>query len=190
MFGFKVVRQQRTQASENWHESLLPAMAAVIRPVLYVEIGIYQGTTFRAVARHAEKAIGVDINPGCEKFVTGSTTSFICGTSRDVGLHRWILEETQIDLAFIDGDHSFESVKEDFLNLVPYLSSHALVCFHDTYPANHNSTSPNLCGDAYRFPEWCQQYDNGAWNAVTFPRHPGLTVVGRSNLTLPWQPLR
>jgi len=187
MLGWHIRRERKEVYRDNWHEYLVPGLAAVIRPAVYVEIGIYEGVTFRAVAQYSQKAIAVDINPNCEKFVDGPEASFLCGTSQDIGLHRWVINQNPIDLAFVDGDHSFESVRQDFLNLTPYLSRQAVVLFHDTYPSDRASTSPSLCGDAYRFPAWCRQYDNGAWSVVTLPRHPGLTIVTRADVPLPWQ---
>jgi predicted O-methyltransferase YrrM len=37
-----------------------------------------------------------------------------------------------LDLVFIDGDHSYESVKSDFETVVPWLTEKAMVAFHDT----------------------------------------------------------
>jgi predicted O-methyltransferase YrrM len=39
---------------------------------------------------------------------------------------------TPLDLVFIDGDHSYESVKSDFEVVWPWLSEEATVAFHDT----------------------------------------------------------
>jgi predicted O-methyltransferase YrrM len=39
---------------------------------------------------------------------------------------------TPLDLVFIDGDHSYESVKSDFEVVSPWLSARAKVAFHDT----------------------------------------------------------
>jgi hypothetical protein len=41
-----------------------------------------------------------------------------------------------LDLVFIDGDHSYESVKSDFEIVRPWLSPNAVLAFHDTvaYP--------------------------------------------------------
>jgi hypothetical protein len=38
----------------------------------------------------------------------------------------------QIDLAFIDGCHSYEGIKNDFLKVFPLLSKDGIVVFHDT----------------------------------------------------------
>jgi predicted O-methyltransferase YrrM len=38
----------------------------------------------------------------------------------------------QIDLAFIDGDHSYEGVKKDFENTIKYLADDGHILFHDS----------------------------------------------------------
>lgn len=41
----------------------------------------------------------------------------------------------KIDFVFIDGDHSYEGVKNDFLNVYPLMSENGTIVFHDT--GNH-----------------------------------------------------
>ena len=52
-----------------------------------------------------------------------------------VGISEQVILEWSgpIDLLFIDGDHSYECVKADFLGWTPWLAEGALVCFHDTW---------------------------------------------------------
>ena len=38
-----------------------------------------------------------------------------------------------IDFVFIDGDHSYRGVKNDFLKVYPHLSDMGTIAFHDTY---------------------------------------------------------
>lgn len=46
-----------------------------------------------------------------------------------------LIEDTQgrIDFAFIDGDHSYNGVKNDFNKIYPYLTEEGIIVFHDTY---------------------------------------------------------
>lgn len=39
----------------------------------------------------------------------------------------------KIDFAFIDADHSYEGVKNDFLKVYPFLNEKGSIAFHDTY---------------------------------------------------------
>ena len=42
-----------------------------------------------------------------------------------------LLGENQLDVLFIDGDHSFEGVKQDFVNYSPFVRPDGLIVFHD-----------------------------------------------------------
>ena len=44
----------------------------------------------------------------------------------------------KIDLIFIDGDHTYQGVKKDFLNYHPFLSNNGLMVFDDFNKANTN----------------------------------------------------
>jgi len=45
-----------------------------------------------------------------------------------------LLQGRKIDFLFIDGDHSYQGVKKDFENYLPFVSSNGLIAFHDIVP--------------------------------------------------------
>ncbi len=61
------------------------------------------------------------------------STEFLC--NRKVSLRlansQTVKFSDLYDLAFIDGDHSYEGVKGDFENLAPHLAAEAVILFHD-----------------------------------------------------------
>jgi predicted O-methyltransferase YrrM len=55
------------------------------------------------------------------------------GDSHSKETKDWLYSlNVKFDLAFIDGDHSFEGVKQDFELVMPLLNNGAIVVFHDT----------------------------------------------------------
>jgi len=96
----------------------------VIKPVV-VEIGVMHNAQkpFYEELMNAEH-IGIDINPNCVPDILGD--SHRPETMQE--LHR-MLYRRKIDLLFIDGNHSYESVKQDY-DLYAPLTEH-IIAFHD-----------------------------------------------------------
>lgn len=59
------------------------------------------------------------------------TLFYIDGTSGTFGEVTEIVQDAKIDVLFIDGDHSYDGVKTDCLNLLPMLAPGGYVGFHD-----------------------------------------------------------
>jgi len=90
-------------------------------------IGVY--TTLNAPPMDvAEKTI---LNSGAKRDTFKLTK--VDTTSDD--FNKILLQDTNgvIDFAFIDGDHSYNGVKNDFLKVYPYLIEDGIIAFHDTY---------------------------------------------------------
>ena len=54
------------------------------------------------------------------------------------------------DFAFIDGDHSYEGVKADFYNLLPYLKKGTQVAFHDIVISDFHHQHGCYVGEFWR----------------------------------------
>lgn len=65
-----------------------------------------------------------------------------------------------IDFAFIDGDHSYEGVKNDFFNIYPFLSPNGSIAFHDTN--SHIGARKFLI-------ELRTRYNDGTFDIITLP---------------------
>jgi len=96
-----------------------------IKKPVVVEIGIMHNAqkAFYEELLNAEH-IGIDINPNCAPDILGD--SHKPQTMQE--LHR-LLCRRKIDLLFIDGNHSYESVKQDY-DLYAPLTEH-IIAFHD-----------------------------------------------------------
>jgi hypothetical protein len=77
-----------------------------------------------------------------------------------------------IDFAFIDGDHSYHGIANDFFNVWPYMSDKGIVAFHDTA----------VIDGCREFILDLRRNNNGSYDVIDFPygfhqRHCGVTLV-------------
>jgi len=119
--------------------------------VNYLEIGSYCGASGSLVLSHSKKvnAFCLDtfseaptemVKKNFEKFKNPeSNYKLIVGNSRD----KETIEETRrlvknVDLFYIDGDHSFDACMEDFLNYCDLLNYGGYVVFDDYHDVHYS----------------------------------------------------
>ena len=172
---------------DNWHEDFIVHLAQILRPNVYVELGLYQCALFNRIFPFATKLIGVDTVATAGTFMKkgGGKTEFFHGTTNDLAVALKKRNIT-IDLLFIDANHSKESVREDFENFFPLVNEQGVILFHDAYPKNSSFTAAGYCGDGYKaIEELSRQTD--MYEIVTIPRHPGVAICRKRTKQLPWQ---
>lgn len=104
-----------------------------------VEIGSYAGGTLWAWQHIAEHIITVDLPgtgtyaaTGAEKLLHASTAVF--GDSHDpatLETLKGVLAGRPVDAMFIDGDHTYQGVKQDYEMYAPLVRAGGLIGFHD-----------------------------------------------------------
>lgn len=127
---------------------------AIIKPVI-VEIGVMHNAQkpYYEGLMDAEH-IGIDINPNCSPDILGD--SHKPQTMQE--LHR-VLCGRKIDLLFIDGNHSYDNVKQDY-ELYGPLTEH-IVAFHDI--------SASINSDVRRF--WQELSRANGYLAIAFNQY-------------------
>ncbi len=169
----------------NWHVEFILHLASILRPRTYVELGLYQCELFNRMIPHAENLIGVDmaIEAGAHmkkssktRFINCSTDEF-CLAAKSEGI--------EIDLLFIDANHSYESVKNDFLGFFPMVKDGGLIVLHDGYPKDLKHIGSGYCGDGYKAIDELTRVAQG-YEMMTIPVHPGLTLARKRQNHLPW----
>ena len=114
------------------------ALAGRTTPV-YLEIGVSKGQAFRQIV--ADEKIAVDpafrISKECREQADagGRITHYFETTSDDFfARNADFLEQRPIDVALIDGMHTYEQVVRDVENTVRYLRDDGIIFLHDCNP--------------------------------------------------------
>lgn len=113
--------------------SIIQKIIEQIEAEVYLEIGIYDGWTFRRIV--APQKIGIDINlrhyVNCDCHEISSDDFF---KQQDYWFSK--LSYKGYDVVFIDGFHSYEQSLKDFQNSLRYLNSGGIIILHDCNPAS------------------------------------------------------
>lgn len=78
-----------------------------------------------------------------------------------------------IDFVFIDGDHSYKGVKNDFEKIYPFLSKYGIIAFHDTF---------NISGSRRFAFELRTKYYDGTYDVINIPWGNGYMLCGMTLL--------
>lgn len=100
------------------------------------EIGCYDGGSSYYLSKFANEMITIDNNDPIRfdslqhKNNCKVDYTYLAGDSHDPKIFNQVTKYDW-DFCFIDGDHSYEGVKADFQNILPYLKKGTPVAFHD-----------------------------------------------------------
>jgi predicted O-methyltransferase YrrM len=161
----------------DWHIQFIVLIARILRPKVYVELGIYQGDLFNKLLPYCDKMYAVDINnyssnyiknSGKVEFFHGSSSSFIEVIQSN---------KVKIDLLFIDADHSMDAVLQDFYNYFPYVNKNGLILVHDSFPQSLEYTDEGYSGTCYKAIEIIKANLTVEYEILTIPFPPGITMI-------------
>lgn len=101
---------------------------------IYVEIGTDKGRSLSIAKMVTNESIllyGIDINKQVEvERILDNRTFFIWSSSEFAG-SMWNNISGDIDILFIDGDHSYEGCKKDIEVWYPYIKKGGVIFLHD-----------------------------------------------------------
>jgi len=169
----------------NWHEDFIVHLTRVVRPKVYVELGVYQCALFNRVVPYAQKLIGIDNSEEAGKFMKKTAKAKFVRLSTDEYYRELKKHPIKIDMLFIDADHSKESVLKDFKHFFPYVSDQGVILLHDGYPKNIAQTKPGYCGDGFKAIEELSKHTDD-YEMMTIPVTPGLTLCRKRKKHLNW----
>jgi hypothetical protein len=179
-----LLQKSNYHVDDNWHEDFIVHLAQLLKPEVYVELGIYRASLFNKMIPIAKECYAVDYDPGCKQYITSSPNAhFYQMTTREF---TYILKDLpMIDILFIDADHDPASVINDFYNHIGHVKDNGLVFIHDTYPRDVEMTGPEYCGNAFKAIGPIRSCPGV--ELMTIPLHPGLTVVRKCRKQVPWE---
>ena len=170
--GFAFSRGFASIITPNQVRSEIQALCEVILPVrpgTVLEIGTEHGGTFFLFSRVASAdayLVSVDLpredlkpwRALCANLArSGQKVIAIDGDSHDrttVEKVSCVLRHRRVDFLFIDGDHSYEGIRQDFENYATFLNEGAIVAFHDINPdhwTRFRKTTRAYSGGVHKF---------------------------------------
>jgi predicted O-methyltransferase YrrM len=169
--------------------ALLVALVMDLEPQVVVEIGAFDGGTLWIWCQLAGLVVAVDRPPVGYKTETKVNTlgcPVVCGDSHDPQTKARLLEVLDgrpVDFLFIDGDHTFDGVKQDYEMYSPLVRPGGVVAFHDV--RGHPSFQfvevdrfwASLDGDKETFISWPHNW--GGIGVLRIPDDPEAAVAER-----------
>lgn len=130
----------------------LEGILSQLAPQLAIEIGTYEGGSLRRVAAHSKHVDTFDLDDLVRDKHRLSNVSFHQGDSRatvPAVLDWYATREISVDFALIDGDHSYEGVRADVLNVVSSPACRrTVILMHDTmHPPVRAAIESTALGD-------------------------------------------
>lgn len=161
--------------------AVLHALHRSLKPKLYIEIGTRRGASLMQ-ALPETRCIGIDpvaqIEPRPNTLVANATSDAFFAVEHNREKCRGF------DLAFIDGDHSYEQARRDFENLAELAGPQSIIALHDVIPMDERTATPQAQSSFHTGDVWKlmadivhEQRDLIAFTVACPPT--GLGIVGR-----------
>ena len=169
----------------RWHVDFIVALARILCPAVYVELGVHRAELFNQVIPYARQLIGVDVDGQSADYILKAPNVRFVHSTTAAFANELRRRPCAIDLLFIDADHRRDSVARDFRDYFPFVRPHGIILLHDTHPGEPSLVDPGWCGDAYLAIEELQR-DAAEYEMMTIPISPGITLCRKRTSQLSW----
>ena len=140
----------------------------------YLEIGVEFGTLFFRIK--ADEKIAVDpqfkfsLKKKIYKFLFETRSKFFETTSDKFFFNNGSLfSKNLIDVAFIDGLHTYEQSLKDIKNCLDNLKDNGVVVVHDCNPLSESAANPSQ-DEARKMDSWNGKWNGDVWKAIVHLR--------------------
>jgi len=167
-------------------EEIIQRVVNKIKAKLYLEIGVQRGKNFYKIIAPEKIAIDPKFMIGYRRRLLGMRT-FFTSTFFEMTSDQFfqtkadqVLNAKSIDVAFIDGLHTYEQSLMDFNNCLKYLSPNGVIFFHDCNPASLEAAEPASSPQEMmeKFSKKNSEWNGDVWKTIVHIRsvHPTLNV--------------
>jgi hypothetical protein len=144
----------------------------------YLEIGVHRGKNFFKISAPFKIAIDPNFIIGYGRWLRNLPTLLKCKfyqvTSDDFFKKHApdVFKKRTIDVAFIDGLHTYEQVLADFENCLQFLSPNGLILFHDCNPATAEAAAyaHSPADIMNKIPGKNSEWNGDVWKAIVHIR--------------------
>lgn len=172
------------------HLELLEYFVRLLKPKVFLELGIQYGECTHRLIDLIPRYYGVDISRDENiDILLKNKPNFTFYKSTSNEFFKEIKKQGRnlnLDMAFIDADHSHTASYQDFLNIQEHLNEDGFIFFHDCYPSSIAMTHPNICGDCYLTSEIIRKNHHDNFEILTLPVFPGISIARKCTKQLFW----
>lgn len=147
----------------------------------YLEIGVNRGACFLRI--RARYKIGVDpkfILPGWKRFRYCLKNPWnINNRYYEFTSHEFFEKEAEllkrrpVDVAFVDGLHTYKQSRQDVLNILQYMKQDGVIVMHDCNPQTESAAHPAESfehAESLNLPRWTGDWSGDVWKTIAFLR--------------------
>jgi len=135
---------------------IVQSMLDLFEAPSYLEIGVDHGLTFNSVVAQHKYAVDPDFKFGTHVMeIAGRSVLHFALTSD--AYFAGPCASRVLDVAFIDGLHTFEQTLRDLLNVQAHLQRHGVIVIDDVNPSSFHASLPDV-GEAFRVRDYQARY--------------------------------